>query len=77
MRLKKGSTNSMRSKYYKPTEEAISRFKTYLRDKDISMSEFARRMGVSKQYLSKILQGCYHITPRIRELFKKGGYEII
>ena len=67
----------MKSKYYVITEGGRIRFKKWLIDQNISMSEFARRVGVSKNYISRIILGQYYITPRIRELFAKGGYNII
>lgn len=67
----------MKSKGYKITERGRIRFKKWLIDKNISMSSFALKIGVSKQYVSNIITGKIHITSKIRELFKKGGYTII
>lgn len=67
----------MKGNYYIITESGRIRFKKWLIDKNMSMSEFARSVGVSKNYISHIILGKTHITPKVRELFKKGGYEII
>ena len=69
---------NMRTKtYYIITERGRNRFKKWLIDKNMSMSEFARKIGVSRSYVSKVILGQEHITAKVRELFKKGGYDLI
>ena len=67
----------MKSKGYLMTERGRTRFKKWLVVHNISMSDFASQIGVSKQYVSNIVLGNRHITPRVRELFAKGGYDLI
>lgn len=62
---------------YVMTQRAIIRFKKWLIEEDISMSEFARRCNVSKQYISSVICGRNYITAKCREIFKKGGYTLI
>lgn len=67
----------MKSKGYLMTERGCTRFKKWLVANNMSMSKFAREIGVSKQYVNDIVLGKRHVTPRIRELFEKGGYTLI
>jgi len=62
---------------YTMTERAVIRFKKWLVEQNISMSEFARRCNVSKQYIHSVLKGRNYITAKCREIFKRGGYDLI
>ena len=62
---------------YVMTERAVKRFKKWLVDEEITQSEFARRCNVSRQYINQVLKGQSYITQRCREIFLKGGYEIL
>ena len=62
---------------YVMTERAVKRFKKWLIDNDMTQSEFARRCNVSRQYINQVLKGQSYITARCREIFLKGGYEIL
>ena len=62
---------------YTMTKSAVIRFKKWLVGKNMSMSEFARICGVSKQYISSVCCGKNYITPKCREIFARGGYNII
>lgn len=63
--------------YYIMTKSGCNRFKKWLLDQNLSQQEFANRCGISKQYLTLIIKGKSHITNRVREYFKKGGYELL
>lgn len=63
-------------KYY-ITDKARERFRKYLFDERISFSEFARRCGVCRQYLDRVYKGKVPVTARVREHFKKGGYDLL
>ena len=62
---------------YKITEQARKRFKHYLIDQDLTLSTFAEKCGVKRQYLVRVLYGKSNVTPHVIEVFKKGGYELI
>lgn len=62
---------------YTMTENAVIRFKIWLVKNNLSMSQFAKNCGVSKQYISSVICGRNYITKKCREIFKKGGYELI
>lgn len=64
-------------KSYTMTERAVIRFKKWLVEQNISMTEFAENCGVSKQYISSVVCGRNYITAKCRDIFKKGGYTII
>ena len=59
------------------TERARKRFKKWLIDENITMSEFAKRCNVSRQYIHSVVSGRNYITARCREVFKRGGYDLI
>lgn len=63
--------------YYIMTESARTRFKIWLVKNKMTMEEFSGKIGVSKQYVSKIINGKSHITGKVIEKFRKGGYELI
>lgn len=65
-----------KEKYY-ITETARERFRKYLFDERISFAAFCRRTGVSRQYLERAYHGKIPITSKIREAFKKGGYDLL
>ena len=62
---------------YKITDQARIRFKKYLAGQEISITEFAKRCGVNRVYISKVINGKFSITPRVIEIFKTGGYDLI
>ena len=49
-------------------------FKIFLAVHDLTLSEFAKRCGVSKQYISSVVTGKAPITQSVRDTFIKGGY---
>lgn len=63
--------------YYIMTNEGKTRFKCWLVKKGISMRKFAKMCGVSQNYISLVVNGKSHITPKAREIFARGGYDII
>lgn len=67
----------MKQEGYFITEQAKERFRKYLFDERISFAEFARRTGVSRQYLDSIIKGKKRITKSAIEHFRKGGYELL
>lgn len=67
----------MRENNYYITEEARERFRKYLFDERISFRQFCIRAGACRQYLERAYKGEIPITPKIREYFKKGGYDLI
>ena len=62
---------------YYITETARKRFKRWLFNNDLSFNQFAKRCGVSRQYLERAIKGGRPITPSVREYIKKGGYELL
>ncbi len=59
------------------TEPAKKRFKRWLVDNDLTIASFSRKCGVSRQYISSVLNGKVHITPTVIATFKSGGYDLI
>ena len=66
-----------RKESYYITPAAQERFRKFLFDERISFSAFCRRAGVCRQYLDKAYKGQIPITSKIREAFKRGGYELL
>lgn len=62
---------------YFATPKAKRRFKIWLMDNELSITQFAAKCGVSRQYISSVIDGKIHVTPTVIATFKKGGYEII
>ena len=71
--LKKGG-NSMS---YEITQKAKIRFKKWLVEQETSMNQFAKKCGVSHQYISSVINGKINVTESVIETFKKGGYDFI
>lgn len=67
----------MRKDNYYITKQAQERFRKYLFNERISFRQFCIRAGACRQYLDKAIKGEIPITPKIREYFKKGGYELL
>lgn len=63
--------------HYYVTDQAAKRFKKWLIDKNMSLNEFSKKAGCSRQYLSKILKGQLSVTKTAREWFAKGGYDAL
>ena len=59
------------------TEAARLRFKKWLLVNHLTVNSFAKKVGVSRQYLERILSGKVKITSSKREWFIKGGYDLI
>lgn len=53
------------------------RFRKWLLDKGITLTEFSKKVGVSHQYISKVLNGKTNVTDKVREIFSRGGYKLI
>lgn len=67
----------IKKNYYIMSESARKRFKKWLVEHDLNYTKFADKIGVSKQYVRQVVMGECHITVKVRELFRKGGYEIL
>lgn len=67
----------MPEKKYFITPQAKRRFNIWLLDNNLTLTQFAKKCGCSRQYLSRSLSGERPITPTVREWFKKGGYELL
>ena len=67
----------MKSQYYKMTPVAHRRFKCWLITHNLSITQFAARCGCSRQYIHRVVTGMIHVTPSVRSLFHKGGYDLI
>lgn len=63
--------------FYIMTKSGRNRFKKWLIDTEQTQLQFATKCGISKQYLYAIINGKRHITQRVREQFKKGGYDLV
>ncbi len=59
------------------TPTAQRRFKVWLIDNNLNINSFAKKIGVSRQYIERVIKGQISITPKVREWFKKGGYELL
>ena len=68
---------STRKDNYYITDKARERFRKYLFDERISFAEFCRRAGGCRQYLDRAYKGKIPITAKIREAFKRGGYDLL
>ena len=62
---------------YTMTKNAVLRFKMWLVKNNMSASDFARKCGVSRQYISSVICGRNYITKKCREIFQKGGYDLV
>ena len=51
-------------------------FIVFLTNNQISETEFAKKIGLSKRVVMQVANGDMIITPIIAEKFKKGGFEI-
>ena len=63
--------------HYFITPAAKKRFKKWLFENEVSLNEFSKRAGCSRQYLTRALNGEISLTSTVREWFKKGGYELL
>lgn len=59
------------------TDAARLRFKKWLVINGLTVNKFAKGCDCSRQYLEQILSGKKRITSKVREHFKKGGYELL
>ena len=59
------------------TPEAKRRFQIWLLDNNLSIASFSKKCEVSRQYISTIINGTNAITDKVRDTFKKGGYELL
>lgn len=59
------------------TEAAAKRFRLWLFKNNMSLNQFAKKAGCSRQYLTRALKGQIKITQTVREWFLKGGYELL
>lgn len=62
---------------YFVTDQARKRFKRWLADQEITVSEFSRRCGCSHQYIGSVINGKIPVTATVKDWFKKGGYDLI
>ena len=62
---------------YLITEPARKRFKRWLADNDLTIASFSRKCDVSRQYISRVINGNIKITPSVVKTFKAGGYDLI
>lgn len=67
--------DKMKEKHYF-TKEMKKDFKLWLLEQDYTQQDFASLCGVSVAYINNIVCGQRNITDSIREIFRKGGYEI-
>lgn len=58
------------------TPEHKKRFKMWLFMNNLTIRSFAKNCGVSRQYISGVLDGLYPVTDKVVETFEKGGYTI-
>ena len=65
----------MKRKYESKNFDKIG-FRCWLIRNRMTATDFANKVGVSKAYISSIVNGKRHISRSIVELFAKGGYEI-
>lgn len=63
--------------YYIVTADGKRTFQHWLINHSLSLRKFAARCGVSAVYISLVMNGKSHVTAKAREIFKKGGYEIL
>lgn len=65
----------MREKHYF-TKEMKKDFQMWLLEQDLTQKEFACLCGVSVSYINNTICGQRNISESIKEIFRKGGYEI-
>lgn len=63
--------------HHKITSAARERFFIWLLKNNLSLTQFAKKAGCSRQYLTRALNGETNITSTVREWFKKGGYDLL
>lgn len=61
---------------YKINKENKTKFLHWLVDNNLTIRKFAKKCGVSHQYLSSVLNGRANVTETVVSTFKKGGYEL-
>lgn len=59
------------------TKQALTRFKKWLVDKNLTVNRFAKLCGCSRQYLEQVLKGNKKITSSVRAKFHQGGYDFL
>ena len=67
----------MEKNYYVITNTAKKRFKVWLVQNGITLRQFANKCNVSAAYISKVINGKSHITPKCLEIFQRGGYKLL
>lgn len=61
--------------YFIENEQRI-KFKIWLTINNLSLNQFSKNCGCSRQYLSQVLSGKKKVTQIAIEHFKKGGYDL-
>lgn len=59
------------------SQSAATRFRKWLVSKNLTVNRFSKECGCSRQYIEKIIHAEKKITPSVRALFKKGGYDLL
>lgn len=67
----------LKKNHYYITKGAQERFRRYLFNEHLSFAAFCKRAGVCRQYLDRAVKGKIPITPKVREAFRKGGYDLL
>lgn len=62
---------------YQMTNVASKRFKCWLVEKDMTMSQFAKKSGLSVGTVSAVVLGKRNVTDNILKKFRKAGYDLI
>ena len=58
------------------TVQDRTNFKVFLVKNNLSVKDFAKRCGVTHQYIYKVINGKCNVTPHIITTFEVGGYSI-
>jgi len=56
--------------------QVIREFKVWLVRNNLTLTQFALKCGVSKQYISSLTKQRFYLTPKIIEMFDNQGFHI-
>ena len=66
----------MNNKSYMNTQQAKA-LKIYLILNDMTVSEFAKKLGVSQSFLSFVINGKKALTTNLIKKFRENGFELL
>lgn len=66
----------IRKEYFVFEKEDRKAFKDFLKENNMTIEDFAKKCGISRQFLSGIINGHQRITQKIVDMFAKEGFRI-